>query len=443
MDTAAFQNLISSIPKAPAQSAGTGQSATAPATGAFGLPFTPDAPQAPAAPAPDNSVGGKIANFLGIAGKGIYNGAVKLGNNVIDGVEHPSVLLDRLNNAAPQGDMFQKNEDGTLVLDSNGRPIANAGTMKDFVNKTAGFAGGAAGEEAKTAINAIPAEVSAGATAKTAADQAVAATAHSNFLDELLTPDMNKNATVSAIKTGNVAEGTGFTGTRDFTKAVPGFDNIKAAVTQVPGVTAKNTALENVIEIHKAIGTAANDLRSQLANQEIKPIVTQEQLNGFLTGVKDDISKNPLLVGNAEQTAKRILDHFQSLLPNGTDITGEDVLNARQELDKWIGSLKPNAFDPSTENAVSIALRAVRQGANTLIAEGNPDVAVKQLLAHQTNLYNAIDAIAPKAAKEGSSAFQRIVSTINNNPITSTAVGGGLTALGIDKALKAVTGVGF
>lgn len=384
---------------------------------------------------PDTSIGSKIANFLGVAGKGIYNGAVKLGNNVIDGVEHPSVLLDRLQADAPQGNIVTK--------DANGNFVADPAAMKDMVDKTAGFAGGDAGEEAKTAINAIPAEVSAGAAAKTAADTAAQNAAHGSFIDELLTPDMNKKATASAIKTGKVAEGTGINGARDFTSAVPGFDNIKSSVAQVPGVAKGNTMLENVNAIHDAIGTTAQDLRTQLGNQEVTPVVTQDNWNKYLGGIKQSIQENPLLVGDAEQTANKILAKFQSMLPSEGDITATHILDARQGLDKWISSLKPNAFDPATENAVSIALRAVRQGANQLIADSAPNVEVKNMLAHQSNLFNAIDTIAPKAAAEGNSAFSRFVTTVKKNPITSTAVGSGLTALGIDKIIKAVTGVGF
>jgi hypothetical protein len=267
----------------------------------------------------------------------------------------------------------------------------------------------------------------AGALASKGTDSAT-----SDYINKLLTPDMTNKVSAAAIKSGKVAEGTGLTGARDFTGAIPNFNAIKSSVEQVPGISPSNSALQNVNAIHDAIGNTAQDLRNQLSNQEVMPIITQDKWNGYLSGVKNQIAENPLLVGDAEKTSNKVLAKFQTMIPKSGDITAENILNARQGLDTWIKGLKPNAFNPATENAVSIAVKAVRQGANNLLAESAPDVAVKHLLNHQTNLYNAIDMIAPKAAKEGNNTLQQI---ITKNPIATkvakyaaTAAGGGILA---------------
>lgn len=265
----------------------------------------------------------------------------------------------------------------------------------------------------------------------------------SKYIDDILTSDMTKKASASAISTGKVVEGTGLTGSRDFSNAIPGFDNIKASVEQVPGISPKKTLLQNVNLMHDAIGTTAQDLRNKLTNTETPTVISKDNWDKYISEVQQHIDENPLLVGDAQQTANKILAKFQSLLPTEGDITAEHVLDARQGLDKWIQSLKPNAFNPATENAVSTALRAVRQGANTMLADAAPDVAVKEMLNHQSNLYNAIDIIAPKAAKEEGTVIGRAVAKVNKTPILNTSIGGGLAAFGADKIIKSTTGIGF
>lgn len=214
---------------------------------------------------------------------------------------------------------------------------------------------------------------------------------------------------------------------------------IEDTIKDIPGVAKGKTLLENSNAIHDEIGNTAQDLRTQLADRDIQPIVTQEKWNEYLDGVKADIEENPLITGDAQTTADKILKKFQSLLPADKDITATDVLDARQGLDRWIKNLgKSAAFDPKTENAVSIALRATRQGANELIADAAPDVAVADLLRRQSLLFDAIDAIAPKAAKEAGSTLGRIlagVEVLRKHPVA--AIGGGYVA---DKIVKTATG---
>lgn len=254
----------------------------------------------------------------------------------------------------------------------------------------------------------------------------------SDFIDKLITPEMNAKATASAIKTGKVVEGEGILGKRDLTSAVPNFDAMKASVEKVPGISAKNTALQNANLIHDAIGTTAEDLKSQLKG---KGSFTPSEFKDYMTGVKNTLAENPLITGDAETTANKIINKFNSLIKtNGYDAEG--LLNARQQLDKWMSSQKGGSvFDPKTETAVSTALRGIRQGGNDFIASKVPDVAVKDMLSHQSNLYKVIDNIAPKAAKEGTSKLSRAANFVKKNPVATAFVG--------DKILKATTGLGY
>lgn len=288
------------------------------------------------------------------------------------------------------------------------------------------------GDVINTAGNSVVDKVNDISSTTVATNAAKQATKQSDFIEKLITPEMNAKATTSAIKTGKVAEGEGILGKRDMTSTVPGFDNIKASVEKVPGISSKNTALQNVNLIHDSIGTTAQDLKSQLKG---KGQFTQKEFQNYMTGVKNTLTENPLITGDAETTANKIINKFNSLIKtNGYDAEG--LLNARQQLDQWMSAQKgANVFDPKTETAVSTALKGIRQGGNDFIASKVPDVQVKGMLAHQSNLYRAIDNIAPKAAKEGTSKLGRVTKFVKKNPVATAFVG--------DKILKATTGLGY
>lgn len=245
-----------------------------------------------------------------------------------------------------------------------------------------------------------------------------------NFVRDLVTPELGKKDNISAIKTGKVKEATSLAGKRDITGTVRNIDDIERQVQKVPGISADNTHLMNANLVHKEIGNVANSLEQQLKG---KGSFTPKEFDKYFKGVKNEIADNPLLVGDAQATATKILSRFEKLVKeNG--YTPEGLLKARKQLDSWIKSLKgESVFDPKTENALSIALRGIRQGGNDFLAQRVPDVAVKDLLTQQSNLYDAIETIAPKAAKEGENAFKRWV---KSNPGKVKIVKYGSTAVG-------------
>ena len=75
---------------------------------------------------------------------------------------------------------------------------------------------------------------------------------------------------------------------------------------------------------------------------------------------------------------------------------------------------KPNAFAWDKESALTIALREIRTSANDLVDSKAVDVPVKELLQKQSNLYRAIDEMAPKAAMEAQSALWRLWQKVKN-----------------------------
>jgi len=161
------------------------------------------------------------------------------------------------------------------------------------------------------------------------------------------------------------------------------------------------------------IATLANQLRTNLAKQEIQPILTSLDVQALQKSMTQEILRNPLLVGDAGQIAERIFNQFKEFLPGlgKKDILMSDVLDARQQLDNWVRNLKGSTpFDPKTESALSVSLRAVRQGANNIMERKIPQANVKKLLRKQSLLYKAIDNLSKKASREvGSTRASRFM----------------------------------
>jgi len=163
----------------------------------------------------------------------------------------------------------------------------------------------------------------------------------------------------------------------------------------------KKTASENANAVYEQIGIEAENLVKQLKERDIQLILQPEELTSLQQKVMQRISEDPDLVGNAGESASRMFNNYFKLFPKGKEITAEDLLKVRKQFDKTIASQsKKDIFDPAIENAKSIALRAIRQETNDLIAAKAPDVAVKESFSKQTALYDALDNIAEKGYKE-------------------------------------------
>lgn len=214
-------------------------------------------------------------------------------------------------------------------------------------------------------------------------------------------------------------------------------DDIARTVEEVvPNFQKMNTYSDKVNAVRDGVSKLAKDLRSNLKG-EIEPLLTPDDLLLIEKKMATEIAQNPLLVGDSAQTAQRIYDQFKRLLPQDRIPTMTDVLDARQQLDDWIEAIKGSGvFDPKTENALSVSLRAVRQGANDILEARVPEGNIKQLLRKQSQLYRAIENMSVKATKEvGSTRVSRfgsrhpiikgLVNRVKNSiiPAAETAAG--------------------
>lgn len=251
-----------------------------------------------------------------------------------------------------------------------------------------------------------------------------------SFVKNLVTPELKGNKLLQAVKTGKVKEGSGLTGQRDITGAMNNLDDIEAAVKEVPGVSPSKTNLENLNAIHDEIGNLANTLEQQVGKE--RSFFSPNKFKSVMNGAKSRLSEDPTLVGDAATTSGKVISKFEQLVQQ-EGYTSSGLLSARKLLDQWISKYKPKVFNPATESGITSAVREIRQTGNQFLSDISPNSAVKELLGKQSTLYRAIDNIAPKAVKEGSSALQQIIKA---NPIASRIVKTAGHAAGLGVGVK-------
>lgn len=176
------------------------------------------------------------------------------------------------------------------------------------------------------------------------------------------------------------------------------------AVASVPEVSPTLTLQGNYNAVSNAVRQEADDLMRTLEESGAKISHREATKTLDLAGMR--LEQMPTLVGDASTSAKRIIAEAKRIVKDSPE-TSAGMLKARRRLDEWIRSQKPKAFDPATENAMSLAVKEVRQSINFLVEAKNPQQAVRQSLSRQSSLLGAMDNIAVKAADEGSNALVR------------------------------------
>lgn len=390
------------------------------------------------------AVGSSLYDFGSAANKAVH-GDFKGALNTITAPPDPNikpekVIGDTINAVALPASLAIGGGTGATALSRVGNAALKYGTAGAVQGGASSMAKGESVGNVvkKTAIGGVVGAVG-GATGQGLAEGVSAYKASkADFIDKMITPPTEKGKVgLNAIKSGKVVEGKGITGKRDFSEALPNFDKIKESVSQVPGIAENNTHLQNLNAIHENIASTAENLKGQLGAETSS--FTPKEFNKYMDSIKSKLAESPMIVGDSEKTATKIVSKFNNLVESN-GYTPEGLLNARQQLDSWMSSQKTNVFDPATENAVSVAMREIRQGGNKFLAKLAPNVEVDALLKHQSNLYDAIEAIAPKAQKEGASYISRIIGAARAHPVGALI---GATAVGAagDTLVKKVTGL--
>jgi hypothetical protein len=340
------------------------------------LPKAPQAPAPQASPFPLENIasgnsGANIQMAIGAA-KGLLQNAIQVG-----GVGGSNPVVNGMLANAPG---FSQDIQDAKAASQTTNPLQQGGAVSSDIATALIGPGGAEGGDA---IGAALQDARVQAAPKIAEEIASAPNTKKNVLKGLLSMAPNPQSAKDADAIQPLVE-QGLLGAR---------------------TSAKQT-LMNVAVLKDEIGNTAQSLVGNLRSMDVKPTIQPEDLKGLITNAMSEIDKNVPPSGQtaAKSTAQWIWSKFIDNLPKGQDLTAEDVLKARQQTDAEVQGIKgQNVFDPATETGFSVALRALRQGANELVASkaGSDEAgqAVKDSLSHQTSLYNVMENVAEKGAQ--------------------------------------------
>lgn len=271
-----------------------------------------------------------------------------------------------------------------------------------------------------------------------------AASASKKFAQDLVKPITSKAEKIAEVSR-TTEKGIG-PFKRSVVAPTPEEERMAQAISKVPGVSPKNTLQQNFNVIKSQNIINAGQLVSDVKLNNFG-ILHNETL-GRLEAVKGVLSKSPVIVGDAEKTADKLLEGAKKFVKYNEQ-NGSGLLQARKDYDQWVLSQKPAAFDAKAENAFTTANREIRKVFNNTLDEFAPNAQVKDSLSHQSALYDAMENIAPKAAEEANTAIGRALQRIGkvlgtkNKIIQGIAAGVGIGGLGAAATFApAVAGVG-
>lgn len=255
------------------------------------------------------------------------------------------------------------------------------------------------GPPAPTAVGRV-------ARAATEAGNAQVASRRRAFLNELVRPlPTKKSREAAALLT---TEGKGLFGTRTVAPS-PRESSMAQALENIQAVKPSNTVQQNLTAIQKAIETEAGLLATTLKASPVR--INRADTFAKIEAVMTRLKSDPLLVGDAATTAKRTIAKAQSLLASNPN-TPAGILKTRREFDAWVRKIRPKAFDPVSDNAVSAAVRETRQTLNNIISSNAPSARVKESLLAQSNMFRASENLAQKAPIEASNRVGRFAQRV-------------------------------
>lgn len=234
---------------------------------------------------------------------------------------------------------------------------------------------------------------------------------------------------------------------KDITVPSPDEAASAKAVSEIPEVKASNTQRENYRAIDEANTKEAEKLKADLKANDF--VYDKPELVGRLDALEKELKKSPTLVGDIQTSAERLLNHVKDLIEK-SDNMGSSILDIRKNFDAWVKSQKPTIFDSKVEGGMQIATRGIRDVLNKYLSEKgkymNTGVGVDESLARQSALYDALDNLGPKAAREAETAVGRLVDKAKNITSVKTLLGADLFSrlpATIQAALTGVSATGY
>lgn len=234
---------------------------------------------------------------------------------------------------------------------------------------------------------------------------------------EILKPkDLTPTEMEDLKKIGKLKTGLGITWEK--WEYVPDKKDIEIAKVAAPLIKPWKSTTTNIEAIKKGLNDEAATLEWIIAKNN--PIIPKKRVTSYIQKVTDEVMDNPEMVGDNKKIAQNLINKYKAIQSEEGG-TALGVLKARRRFDEYVRSVKPKALGSTTGNVYDSAVKAIRTGANDFLHSIIKDVDVRASLLKQSNLFRAIDMLAP----------QKDISKIGRalkNPFTKAAIWAGLWA---------------
>ncbi len=227
------------------------------------------------------------------------------------------------------------------------------------------------------------------------------------------------------------------------------FDNeVAKEVAKVEGVKAGQIFQKNYNAISEAVSKEAEVLQKTLDANDVP--LTPQDFQLAAKNIGDRLAQDINITGDSEKIAKKVLSKYSEIIMSRPR-TAANLLRARKDLDSWIKiKMEDTVFDPVRENAISSAVKAIRQESNDLISSKFSNVDVKNSLSRQHKLLSAMENIAPKAAEQAKTKIGRAAQAVGKvteskgKVAQAAAIGVGAGgALLLTKSVPVLAGLGL
>lgn len=273
-----------------------------------------------------------------------------------------------------------------------------------------------------------------------------------SFLQDLVTPIQNKAVKEDQVSR-TIEEGRIF----KTSKVLPSKEqqDMMRTLKDLNIVNPKNTFQGNYNNIAKEISSEAESLKKALEKENVSlitpekvtptyktdsfgnkvhgdSIVTPEH-NRFVPVLQkavDELSAWDTLRGNAKAQANRLASKMYEFIEKEPQTTA-GLLEARKKFYNFIENGKKDEFDSDVLTAFAKARKVIAKTTNDFIAENTTSKDVKASLKKQSNLFDAMDVVEPKAAQQPKDALSRLVKKVDDQLLTTQNAKRGAATVGL------------
>ena len=189
----------------------------------------------------------------------------------------------------------------------------------------------------------------------------------------------------------------------------------------VPGFSKLGTYSEKINATQQAVYKMADDLKQQVIDTGSDRLYSFKELQSRLNNLEQPLM---LKTNNLDAVYQRVIAKAMEI-SKGNGGTISSLFDSRKMLDNYISREIPNLYSSDAVTPMRLAVRNIRGAMNDFIQERLPSGSgFKNSLQSQSRLFDAIDNLSPKAAKEiGTTRYSRFV---GRHPRATGLIGGAL-----------------